>query len=155
MPGSLLRFFEKEKYAHDFIAGQLRFGLLEYYRTIEDQREDGGEGRVSFEWNQKAPEVTVDRRTMQIVGHAQSDQNIHFSGCSLNPYYILCTSHPDVNRSALANKYGRFVVCINGPQNLLGRIKTAWQSHEWALSGSALSRQLSTTGMDCWNRTHT
>jgi len=47
VPNSLLRFIEQEEYALQFIAGQIRFRLLDYYRSIEGSRRDEKEGLVS------------------------------------------------------------------------------------------------------------
>jgi hypothetical protein len=38
-PNKLLRFFTQEDHARSFMAGKVRFGLLEYYKTIEDLRQ--------------------------------------------------------------------------------------------------------------------
>jgi hypothetical protein len=137
VPSTLLRFFETEEYARQFVAGQVRFGLLEHYRTVERSRRDVSEGRASFDWALRAPQVIINSQTGQIVGHARSNQNIHYTGSSQNPYYILCASHFEVNTSALATKFGRFIVCINDPVALLERIKAGWQKHDWSLENSA------------------
>lgn len=134
MPDRLLRFIEKEEYADQFISGQIRFGLLDYYKKIEGARQDEKEGQVSFFWDLKAPTVIIDSNTRQIIGHAESNQNISYRGSSINPYYIVSTSHPDVNKQLLAKKFGYFIVRINDPQALLERIKVAWQQHDWALN---------------------
>ncbi len=117
-PSSLLRFFSKEEFARQFVAGEIRFGLLEYYRGIEDLRRDEGEGQSS-------------------VYYKVSDNIIHSKVSSLNRYYILCTSHPEANVSRLARKYGRFMVRINNPSVLLDRVKLAWQTHDLAVDRGA------------------
>ncbi len=131
--GSLLRFFEKEEYARSFVEGEIRFGLLDRYKTIEGSRKDEAEGRVSFYWNLKAPQLRIDRKTREVVDRTESDQNIHGSGLSLNRYYILCTSHPEADLAVLSEKFGRFVVRINDPLSLLQRIRAIWQKHQLAL----------------------
>ena len=67
---TLLRFFEKEQYAVTFLRGELRFGLLDRYRTIEGSRRDDKEGQVSFDWNVNAPEVLIDRKSGEVVAQA-------------------------------------------------------------------------------------
>jgi hypothetical protein len=114
----LLRFFEKEDYALQALAGSLRFGVLEYYRTIEDARKDSTEGQSS-------------------VYFPGRDVPIHSTVTSLNRYYILCATHPEVDVVALAKKYGRFMVRINEPNVLLERIKAAWQVHPLAQNDGA------------------
>lgn len=117
IPNSLLRFFTKEVHARQFLSGSAKFGILEYYREIEDVRRDASEGRSSVYFRAPHP--------------------IHSTVISLNRYYILCASHPEADVSILARKYGRFMVRINNPQELLARIKVAWQNHELAIECGA------------------
>jgi hypothetical protein len=135
MPGTLVRYFKREEHARQFISGQIRFGLLDSYRTVEDRRKDETEGCVSFYWNKKAPQIVIENG--RIVAHAESDQNIHYSGPSINPHFVLCTSHPDADPLVLKEKFGRIVVSINDPATLLSRIKNAWANHAWAFEGCA------------------
>lgn len=111
-PNSLLRFFKNEEHARQFVSGSARFGILEYYREIEDARRDASEGRSSVYFRAPHP--------------------IHSAVISLNRYYILCASHPEADASYLARKYGYFMVRINSPRELLARIQAAWQNHELA-----------------------
>lgn len=120
VPSSLLRFVGQDEHAFEFIAGQIRFGLLDCYRVIEASRRDEKEGRVSFVWGLK-----------------ESDWNIHYRGRSMNPYYILCTSHPDVNVTMMTKNFGSFIIRIGNPLALLERIKVAWRNHEWAFADNA------------------
>lgn len=137
VPSRLLRFFCEEEFARRFVAGEIRFSILEYYRRIEGLRRDGSEGQSSVYWKVKAPQLTIEKRTGRTIGISESDSNIHSTVSSPNAYYVLCTSHPDVNVCSLAKKYGRFVVRINSPLVLLERIKVAWQSDDLALDGCA------------------
>jgi hypothetical protein len=136
-PKSLIRFFSKKEHALQFIAGQIRFGLLNYYRTAEGKRQDTEEGSVAFYWNKKAPQIVFDTETGLVVSQGESDRNIHYRGSSLNPYFILCTSQPDVDKVILAERFGEFIVHINDSRVLLERIKVAWKAHPWALGDSA------------------
>ncbi len=117
LPNTLLRFFTTEEYARQFVAGSIRFGVLEYYRGIEDVRKDTTEGRSSV--------------------YFRADVPIHSTVTSLNRYYVLCASHPEVNVPRLASKYGRFVVSINDPLQLLDRIKAVWKNHDLAIDNGA------------------
>jgi len=94
-PQTLLRFFDTEEHARFFIAGKIRCGLLECYRKTEGARRDDTEGIVSFEWD---------------FGGRASDQNIRYSGGSLNRYFIVCTADPEADWSRLIEKFGRFIV---------------------------------------------
>lgn len=120
VPNTLLRFFTQEEYAVQFIAGQIRFGLLDYYRHIEGSRRDDKEGLVSGIW-----------------GEEESDQNIRYRGRSMNPFYILCASHPDVEVPMMTKKFGAFVVRISDPPALLERIGLIWRKHPLAFADNA------------------
>ena len=82
VPNALQRAFSCEDHARQFMSGHLRFGLLEYYRELEDQRRDVTEGRASIQWNLNAEDPAL--------------HNITYNGSSLNPFYILSTSHSSV-----------------------------------------------------------
>jgi hypothetical protein len=116
-PNSLLRFFSEEQHAYQFVAGSVRFGLLEYYREVEDPRKDASEGQSSIYFRGLHP--------------------IHSMVTSLNRYYVLCTAHADADVSLLVKKYGRFIVRVNNPLALLERVRVAWQQHELAIDGGA------------------
>jgi hypothetical protein len=108
-PPVLLRFFEEEDHARSFVQGTIRFGLLERYWTIEGSRRDGTEGKVSVFWN------------------LPLQNPVHYDGSSLNPHYILSTSHPEANTRRLMEKFGSYIVRINNPIELLQRIEIAWK----------------------------
>jgi len=120
VPNTLLRFFSQKEYALQFIAGQIRFGLLDCYRRIEGSRRDEKEGLVSGVW-----------------GEEESDQNIRYRGRSMNPFYILCTAHPDVEVPMMTTKFGAFVVRISDPPALLERIRPIWRKHPLAFADNA------------------
>lgn len=120
IPNTLLRFFGQKEYALQFIAGQIRFGLLDYYRRIEGSRRDEKEGLVSGIW-----------------GEEESDKNIRYRGRSMNPFYILCTSHPDVQMPMMTKNFGAFVVRISDPPALLERIGLIWRKHPLAFADNA------------------
>jgi hypothetical protein len=113
IPASLRRFFREEDYALQFLSGSVRFGVLEYYRRLEDSRGDVTEGQSS----------------VLFPGDAFP---IHRKDTSMYHYYILCTTHPEANVASAAEKYGQFMVRITHPLILLDRIKTAWQGHALA-----------------------
>ncbi len=138
VPSNLLRFFACKEYAQQFISGQIRCGLLSYYRDIEGTRQDDKEGQVSFAWTQKAPQFQIDNQTGLLLGPTESNRNIRYRGSSLNPYYIVSTSSPDGNRDVLMDRFGRFTVLISDPLALLERIRAAWREHDWALNGNAV-----------------
>jgi len=109
LPSTLLRAFDKREYARQFIEGRLRFGLLEHYKRIEDCRRDRTEGRAS----------------LTLVGGSHPSP-AYYSLSSPNPHYIICASHPAVCTCAIS-KFGKFLVCINDPVELLARICEVWK----------------------------
>jgi hypothetical protein len=134
VPSNLLRFFDREEYALQFISGQIRCGLLSYYRGIEGARQDDKEGQTSFFWTRKAPQFQIDNQTGRLLGPTESNQNIRYRGSSMNPFYIISTSSPDVDKAVLTDKFGPFTVLITDPLALLERIKAVWRNHDWALN---------------------
>lgn len=113
LPQTLLRAFKEEGHARQFLAGHLRFGLLQYYRTTEGCRGDDAEGRASIRWDLESE--YPDRK------------NVTYTGTSLNPYYVLCTFHPTVCGDHIA-RFGSIVVRIDEPLKLLERICDAWKN---------------------------
>jgi hypothetical protein len=117
----LRRAFQNEEHAHQFMAGDIRFGRLQYYRKIEGCRQDETEGEAFIRWNLEAENPDL--------------HNVTYHGSSLDPYYVVCTFHPAACKCRVT-KFGSFIVCINEPLILLERICTAWNNEDRA-SGSA------------------
>jgi hypothetical protein len=134
VPNNLLRFFDREEHAMQFISGQIRCGLLSYYRDIEGTRQDDKEGQTSFSWAQKAPQFQIDNQTGHLLGPTESNQNIRYRSTLLNPCYIVSTSSPDVGKNILTDRFGPFTVLISDPLALLERIRAVWRNHDWALN---------------------
>lgn len=134
VPSNLLRFFAREEHALQFISGQIRCGLLSHYRAIEGTRQDDKEGQTSFTWTRKAPQFQIENQTGHLLEPTESDQNIRYRGSSLNPFYIVSTSSPDVDKDVLTDRFGPFTVLINDPLALLERIRAIWRNHDWALN---------------------
>ena len=63
------------------------------YHIIEGARQDRQEGKVTFQWNVKAPNYRINDAG-KLVYNGPSDQNIRFHRESINPHYIMCTAHP-------------------------------------------------------------
>ncbi len=120
VPRTLLRFFSKEEYAQSFIAGKVRFGLLNFYKTVEDSRRDKTEGTAIWNWK-------------------NLPNPIYGESSSITTRYILCSSHPKAERSVLAKRFGPYIVQINEPMTLKERINFEWRSHPWASSPLAPS----------------
>jgi hypothetical protein len=111
VPPVLVRTFKEKDHAREFLAGNIRFGLLQYYREMEDCRKDETEGRASIQWNLGAENPEL--------------HNVTYTGTSLEPYYVLCTSDPE--RKSTSADFGAFRIRINEPLRLLKRICEAWK----------------------------
>jgi hypothetical protein len=124
IPNALQRAFRRKEHALQFLAGEIRFGLLQQYRKMEGCRGDETEGRASIRWdlNTKNPNL----------------QNVTYSGTSVKPYYALCTFHPEVCKSHVT-KFGSFVVSITDPMQLLRRICNAWEKDDRASSSAFIA----------------
>ncbi|MEJ2275295.1 MAG: hypothetical protein P8Y01_12105 [Woeseiaceae bacterium] len=73
-PPILLKFFSKREYADQFLAGSVRFGLLEYYASIEDKaRKDAGEGQGHF----AAPSKSVTTVHLDRDGKLLGPNRVH------------------------------------------------------------------------------
>lgn len=121
VPRTLLRFFLEEAHAVQFVSGSIRFGRLEYYRSLEDARRDTTEGVSSVHFRMP------DR------------PSIHATVVSANKHYVLATAHPGVDCQRLAESFGRYVVRIENPTQLLNRIQLAWRNHTLAMGDVSIS----------------
>jgi hypothetical protein len=131
VPSMLRRTFQHEEHARQFMAGEIRFGLLQHYRTMEDCRRDETEGKASIRWNLGAENPDL--------------HNVHSTVISLTPYYVLCTSHPAVCKCQLAS-FGSFIVCVNEPLRLLERICDVWNKDDRAYSAAFITPVLYNKG---------
>ena len=119
-PPQLLRFFKERAHAEQFMAGSVRFGLLDYYKEVEDEaRKDAAEGAGSF--TAPAESVTtikVDKNGDTIsVDEAPGD--VHHQVDFGNPTYIVSCSDPrKAAVEKLREKFGPHVVRITDPVRL-------------------------------------
>jgi hypothetical protein len=102
IPHYLYKGFTKKKYAIDFLKkGKFRLGLLQCYKTIEDDnRRDESEGKSE-----------------SIVEQYLPDFILYLKGIHINPLYLFCTSGPDVDLEYMKAKWP-FVVKISDPKKL-------------------------------------
>ena len=119
-PPTLLRFFPKKEYAEQFLAGSVRFGLLDYYATIEEKaRKDGGEGKGQFAAPAKSVTTVHINGDGEIVGATEAPGDMNYQVHFGNPTYIVCCTDPEgVDIDALKKKFGPYVVRINNPLRL-------------------------------------
>ena len=53
----------------------------------------------------------------------------HYEGVSLNSHYVLCTEHPEADRSVLIERWeSPYIVRITDPMALLERINAVWHA---------------------------
>lgn len=104
-PSPLFRAFEHEKHAHDLVSGgAFRLGRLDWYRSQEaGKRRDTSEGEGR----------------LQVGGGV-------FTTRFINPVYLLCMSGPKVGFEYLTRRYGRHVVQISDPDQLVNDLASYW-----------------------------
>jgi hypothetical protein len=118
-PPQLWRFFDTAERAEKFISGNIRFGLLDYYKAIEDgARRDTAEGAGAFTAPaDRVTTVVMDKTTVSVVGVREGPGDMNYHIDFGNPTYVLSCSDPrqaDIER--LRAKFGRFVVLITDPR---------------------------------------
>jgi hypothetical protein len=123
----LYRCFNEDKYARAFVErGQIRFGLLRYYKEIEDQiRKDSTEGKGSLHIPGNVTKIGLNRngdvsRVWEVPDH------LHFQTTSGNAIYILSCVYPPCNDVLkIPTKFGTYLVRINNPAKF-GQEITNW-----------------------------
>jgi hypothetical protein len=113
-PKFLYRFFDKEKYALDFLNhGRARLGTLKYYASIEDaSRRDSSEGVAHFKALHRD-----DNGDLVNTGDEYWNGGYHT--------YIFCTSSPDVNLEKAKKQWGHYIVKIKYPNLFLKAVEKA------------------------------
>lgn len=106
IPPYLYKGFTEKIHAIEFLKkGKFRLGLLECYKTIEDDnRRDESEGQ-----------------SLSIVKKYLPDHTLHLKGKHINPLYLFCTSGPKVDLDYMKTKWP-FIVKINDPKMLKNSI---------------------------------
>jgi len=123
-PCPLYRAFDKEEYACSFVEqGIFQLRLLSRYCAIEDEiRKDRDEGVGRLVINTNRPVVTIDKNSGDILSQTDEYGPVYFSTSAINHRYILCFSGPEVDLEYLASQYGKYVVCLNQPNELVSDI---------------------------------
>lgn len=117
----LYRFFKKKNYRDEFLTGAIRFGKLQVYKSIEDEKRrdiDEGEARGKYKTD-KLAYLTVDKNTGKVIHKGVTQGDMSISGTSLDHNFILCLSDENVDLKLIADKLGRFVVVINDVDKML------------------------------------
>lgn len=142
IPKRLLRFFEKQEHAEQFVSGNIRIGEISWYKCIEDARRDPLEGIASFTWDINAPELIIDSKTGKIIGSRLSA--VEKIKCDLiisYPLYLLCTTSVRVNKVAFAKKYGySCFVEINNSIDFLKLLDKSWAQKPYSFGNVELKK---------------
>lgn len=120
-PKYLYRFFKKKEHRDAFLAGAIRFGKLQTYQAIEDEKRkdvDEGEARGKYKTD-KLIYLNINKDTGKIVGEGVRPGDMFISGTSLDHNFIVSLSDENVDLELMANKLGRFVVRINDVYKML------------------------------------
>jgi len=106
IPPYLYKGFTEKIHAIEFLEkGKFRLGLLECYKTIEDNnRRDESEGQ-----------------SVSIVKKYLPDHTLQLKGKHINPLYLFCASGPKVDLDYMKTKWP-FIVKINDPKMLKNSI---------------------------------
>jgi len=104
----LLRAFTQPGYLTEFLGGAVRLTQVSEYRDMEcPNRLDRDEGEA--------------RHTVLGV----EDTPVHYGGAWHNPIYVLCFSHPDVDRAHLVEQYGRHVIQLTDVPGFVSDLASA------------------------------
>ena len=102
VPRSLVRTFREEAHFRQFLAGEIRLGRLDVYRSIEDPtRRDDMEGEA------------------RLIVPGEGGTDVNYGGSFHNPVYLLCCSEPSV---AVNPSLGAWTARINKPEDLLSAL---------------------------------
>jgi hypothetical protein len=141
IPKKLLRFFETNEHAEEFVSGKIRIGELALYKTIEDSRGDSLEGTASFTWDKNAPELRIGTSTGKIVGEmTSSTQKIQYKGIIVYPLYLLCTTSTKVDKVQFAKNNYSFFVEINDSHGLLKLLNKEWVKKPYSFGNVELRK---------------
>lgn len=120
IPKTLYRFFDKKEYRNQFLQGSVRFGRLEVYKEIEDQRKDIDEGEPRGKYKtDKLQFINISRETGKATGSGFKSGEVDISGYSPNSFFIVSMSDSRVDLEFLSKKFGKYAVKINDIEKLL------------------------------------
>ncbi len=122
-PKILYRFFKKKKYRDQFIRGLIRFGSLDTYKEIEDQRRDLDEGVPKGKYTtNKLMFLKINNVTGKVVDKGYKSGDINISGYSPNSFYIVSMSDDKADLEFLSKKFGKYAVKINDIEKLVNLV---------------------------------
>lgn len=133
IPKSLYRFFDKKKYRNQFLKGLIRFGRLEVYKEIEDQRKDVDEGEPRGIYKtDRMIVLNIGKETGKATGGEYKKGEVNISGYSPNSFFIVAMSDEKANLEFLSKKFGKYAVKINDVEKLLDLLnqncKVSWKA---------------------------
>lgn len=127
----LFKTFKEKNQANDFInKGAFRLGHICTYKKIEDaSRKDEEEGKSHYK-------KRSDSATLNVLEHADGSSDCNYTHGEQNCYdetpqsiYLFCCSAPTVNPNLL-DKFGKYTVRINQPQNLIRDLNNFFQQNK-------------------------
>jgi len=125
IPGLLYRAYKNREFASDFCnSGSFIMRPISFYQSIEDNnRRDKSENEAKF--------TTYDYRP--VINMLTEEQSSEFGPIyggigNIHAVYILCFCGPTVNLEYMCEHFGKFIVTINTPTELLHDIKSYVQS---------------------------
>lgn len=132
MSDNFYRFFSRKEYRDQFIQGLIRFGRLEVYKKIEDQRKDVDEGEPRGRYNtDRLMFLNISNETGKIAGGGYKKGEVNISGNSFNSFFIVSLSEENADLEILSKKFGKYAVKINNIQKLLDLLnqncKVSWK----------------------------
>jgi hypothetical protein len=125
LPSSFIRAFDPE-HAESFITqGRIRLNGIKKFRTSGDQRQDSTEGESYVQVPGNVPMVSVNTLTGEMKDAGSTPGHFHRRSEFMNPVFLLCASHPNIDTERLSTVFGRSLVEIQRPSALLKRLCSA------------------------------
>ena len=130
-PSPLYKGFQKRKHARLFLEqGSFIMHSLSYYCGIEDpNRADKSEGEGKAVVLMNRPVLQLGQKSGKTLSSTSEFGPVYYGTTSINPRYILCFSGPEVDIEYLASQYGRYVLRLNQPDELVRDITSYLEKH--------------------------
>ncbi|MFH0977257.1 MAG: hypothetical protein V1874_15870 [Spirochaetota bacterium] len=113
-PPVLIKFFDCENHADNFLKGNIIIRKIEVFKTVENKRRD-------------------ETENIEHSKYEMSDGILDCERTFINPVYILCLSGPDCNLSRCYDNFGTYTVLINDIVEFKKRLYEKWKSFNFAL----------------------
>lgn len=120
-PKHLYRFFREKERMDQFLQGFIRFGKLEVYREIEDEkRRDVDEGKTRGKYKtDKLMYLKISNDTGRVIERGLKTGDIFITGDSPNKFFIVSLVDERADLKTLSKKFGKYVIRVNDVENFL------------------------------------